>query len=111
MSGDNKIRKEMQDNKMNFSAVLNEYVSEPFEEYFREPASQASFIVLFEMTLSLIGTVLNLTIIIPVLEQEELMVSTLNVLMANLSLANLTSTVFVKLIGVIYHGYAIAKSR
>ena len=61
--------------------------------------------------MALIGTILNLTVLIPVLEIEELSHSTLNILMANLSLGNLISTVFVKLVGVVYHGYALAVSR
>ena len=96
---------------MNFSTVFDEYVREPFHEYFRDPASQGCFLVLVEMSLSLIGTVLNLIVLIPILEKEELTYSTLNILMANLSLANLTSTVFVKLVGVVYHGYALTVSR
>ena len=96
---------------MNFSTAFDEYVFQPFQEHFQEPVSQGCFIVLLEMTISLIGTVLNLIVLIPILEKEELTYSTLNILMANLSLANLTATVFVKLIGVVYHGYALAISR
>jgi ABC-type long-subunit fatty acid transport system fused permease/ATPase subunit len=96
---------------MNFSSILNDYVSGPFDKYFEEPASQGCFLVLMEMGLSLIGSILNLIIIIPILEFEELATSTTNVLMANLSLSNLIATVFVKLFGVVYHGYAVAIQR
>ena len=96
---------------LNFSTVFNEYVRDPFHDYFRDPASQGCFLVLLEMSLSLFGTVLNLIVLIPILEKEELMNSTLNILMANLSVANLTSTVFVKLVGVVYNGYALTISR
>ena len=96
---------------MNFSTLFTEHVREPFQEYFADPASQGCFLVLLEMSLSLVGTVLNLIVLIPVLEIEELSHSTLNILMANLSLGNLIATVFVKLVGVVYHGYALAISR
>ena len=96
---------------MNFSTIINEHIREPFEEHFKDPASQGCFLVLLEMSMALIGTILNLTVLIPVLEIEELSHSTLNILMANLSLGNLISTVFVKLVGVVYHGYALAVSR
>lgn len=96
---------------MNFSTIINEHIRGPFEEHFKDPASQGCFLVLLEMSMALIGTILNLTVLIPVLEIEELSHSTLNILMANLSLGNLISTVFVKLVGVVYHGYALAVSR
>ena len=96
---------------MNFSTLFSEYIEDPLEEYFAEPSSQGIFLTLFEMALSLIGTVLNLIVLIPILEIEELSNSTMNVLMANLSLGNLVSTVFVKLVGVVYHGYALAAQR
>ena len=96
---------------MNFSSLFSEFVEEPLEEYFAEPSSQGCFLALLEMSLSLIGTVLNLIVLIPILEIEELSHSTMNILMANLSLGNLVSTVFVKLVGVVYHGYALAKQR
>ena len=53
----------------------------------------------------------NLLILIPILEIEELAKSTMNILMANLSLGNLVATVFVKLVGVVYHGYALASQK
>ena len=96
---------------MNFSTMFNDHVREPFKEYFADPVSQGCFLVLLEMSLSLIGTILNLIVLIPVLEIEELSHSTLNILMANLALSNLISTVFAKLVGVVYHGYALAISR
>ena len=96
---------------MNFSTMFNDHVREPFKEYFADPVSQGCFLVLIEMSLSLIGTILNLIVLIPVLEIEELSHSTLNILMANLALSNLISTVFAKLVGVVYHGYALAISR
>ena len=96
---------------MNFSTLFNDYVADPFNKHFEDPASQGCFLVLMEMGLSLIGSILNLIIIIPILEIEELATSTMNVLMANLSLSNLVATVFVKLIGVVYHGYAVAIQR
>ena len=91
--------------------MFNDHVREPFKEYFADPVSQGCFLVLIEMSLSLIGTILNLIVLIPVLEIEELSHSTLNILMANLALSNLISTVFAKLVGVVYHGYALAISR
>ena len=93
---------------MNFSTIFSNLFEEPFDKYFEDPASQGIFVVLVEMTLSLIGSVLNLVVLIPILEIEELSYSTMNVLMANLSLWNLVSTVFVKLVGVVYHGYALS---
>ena len=96
---------------MNFSTMFNNLVDEPFGKYFEDSASQGSFHVLVEMTLSLIGSILNLIVLIPILEVEELSYSTMNVLMANLSLGNLVSTVFVKLVGVVYHGYALSIQR
>ena len=96
---------------MNFSTLFSEYIEDPLEEYFAEPSSQGIFLTLFEMALSLIGTVLNLIVLIPILESEELSKSTMNILMANLSLGNLVATVFVKLVGVVYHGYALAAQK
>lgn len=96
---------------MNFSTIFHEYVAEPFDTYFEKPSSQGCFLVLMEMGISLIGSILNLIIVIPILEYEELATSTINVLMANLSLSNLVATTFVKLIGVVYHGYAVAAQR
>ena len=96
---------------MNFSTFFNGFMDQTFEEYFADPASQGCFLVLLEMSLALIGTVLNLIILIPILEIEELSKSTMNILMANLSLGNLVATVFVKLVGVVYHGYALAAQK
>ena len=96
---------------MNFSTYFTDYIEEPFERYLEEPGSQGCFLVLVEMGLSLLGSILNLIVLIPILEIEELTFSTMNVLMANLSLGNLISTVFVKLVGVVYHGYALAIRR
>ena len=96
---------------MNFSTLFNEFVEAPFDEYFADPASQGCFHVLLEMTISLIGSVLNLIVLIPILEIEELSTSTMNILMANLSLGNLVATVFVKLVGVVYHGYALSAQK
>ena len=96
---------------MNFSTIFSGFMDLTFEEYFSDPGSQGCFLVFLEMSLSLIGTVLNLIILIPILEIEELMKSTMNILMANLSLGNLVATVFVKLVGVVYHGYALAAQK
>ena len=79
--------------------------------FFHEKIVLQCFLVLLEMSLALIGTVLNLIILIPILEIEELSKSTMNILMANLSLGNLVATVFVKLVGVVYHGYALAAQK
>ena len=95
---------------MNFSQIIDEWIKEPVNDYFLEGDSQGAFLALLEMTLALIGTVLNLIVLIPIIN-SSLMNSTLNVLIANLCGANLVSAVFVKLIGVIYHGYAVAASR
>ena len=96
---------------MNFSTYFTDYIEDPFHRYLEEPGSQGCFLVLVEMGLSLLGSILNLIVLIPILEIEELTFSTMNVLMANLALGNLISTVFVKLVGVVYHGYALAIRR
>ena len=95
---------------MNFSQIIDEWIKDPVNNYFREEDAKGAFLALLEMTLALIGTVLNLVVLIPIIN-SSLMNSTLNVLIANLCGANLVSAVFVKLIGVIYHGYAVAASR
>ena len=95
---------------MNFSQIVDEWIKDPMTNYFGKGESQGSFLALLEMTLALIGTVLNLIVLIPIIN-TSLINSTLNVLIANLCGANLVSAVFVKLIGVIYHGYAVAASR
>ena len=50
------------------------------------------------------------TVIIAIKEKESLMNSTVTVIMGNLCAANLVSTVFVKSIAVVYHGYAVARN-
>ena len=64
-----------------------------------------------EMTLALVGIVLNLTVVISIREREALLNNTVNVVLGNLCFANLVAAVFVKSIAVIYHGYAVARSR
>ena len=95
---------------MNFSQILEDWIKDPMANYFEEESSQGAFLALLEMTLAIVGTVLNLIVLIPIIN-SSLKNSTLNVLIANLCLANLVSAVFVKLIGVIYHGYAVAAAR
>ena len=95
---------------MNVSQMLDEWIKAPMTHYFEEEKSQGAFLALVEMTLAIIGTVLNLNVLIPIIN-SSLKNSTLNVLIANLCVANLVSAVFVKLIGVIYHGYAVAAAR
>ena len=96
--------------KMNFSRILEDWIKDPMTNYFEEESSQGAFLALLEMTLAIVGTILNLIVLIPIIN-TSLKNSTLNVLIANLCLANLVSAVFVKLIGVIYHGYAVAAAR
>ena len=43
--------------------------------------------------------------------EESLMNNTVNVVLGNLCFANLVEAVFVKTIAVVYHGYAVARSR
>jgi hypothetical protein len=69
------------------------------------------WLVFMEMSLALVGIVLNLTVLISIREKETLINNTVNVILANLCAANLISAVFVKSIAVIYHGYAVARSR
>ena len=95
---------------MNFSQIVEEWIKEPMANYLAEERNQGAFLALVEMTLALIGTVLNLIVLIPIIN-SSLRNSTIYLLMANLCFANLISAVFVKLIGVIYHGYAVATSR
>ena len=95
---------------MNVSQILDDWIKGPISNYFEEETSQGAFLALVEMTLAIIGTVLNLVVLIPIIS-SSLKNSTLNVLIANLCIANLVSAVFVKLIGVIYHGYAVAAAR
>ena len=90
--------------------MLDDWIKAPMTHYFEEEKSQGAFLALVEMTLAIIGTVLNLIVLIPIIN-SSLKNSTLNVLIANLCVANLVSAVFVKLIGVIYHGYAVAAAR
>ena len=95
---------------MNVSQMLDDWIKGPMTNYFEEEKSQGAFLALVEMTLAIIGTILNLIVLIPIIS-SSLKNSTLNILIANLCLANLVSAVFVKLIGVIYHGYAVAAAR
>ena len=57
------------------------------------------------------GIILNLTVVISIREKESLMNNTVNVVLGNLCFANLIEAVFVKTIAVVYHGYAVARSR
>ena len=95
---------------MNFSLFVEDWIKDPITEYLAEEGHQGGFLALLEMILAITGTVLNLVVFIPIIS-SSLMNSTLNLLIANLCLANLVSAVFVKLIGVIYHGYAVAAAR
>ena len=95
---------------MNFSQILEDWIKDPMTNYFEEESSQGAFLALLEMSMAIVGTVLNLVVLIPIIS-SSLKNSTLNVLIANLCGANLVSAVFVKLIGVIYHGYTVAASR
>ena len=58
-----------------------------------------------------LGIILNLTVVISIREKESLMNNTVNVVLGNLCFANLVEAVFVKTIAVVYHGYAVARSR
>ena len=89
---------------------MDEWIKDPISNYLVEEGHKGAFLSLLEMTLAIVGTVLNLVVLIPIIN-TSLINSTLNLLLANLCAANLVSAVFVKLIGVIYHGYAVAASR
>ena len=95
---------------LNYTNILDEWIKDPMNKYFEKESSQGAFLALLEMSMAILGTVLNLVVLIPIIS-SPLKNSTLNVLIANLCLANLVSAVFVKLIGVIYHGYAVAAAR
>ena len=95
---------------LNYTNVLDDWIKDAMNKYFEPGSSLVSFLALLEMSMSILGTVLNLVVFIPIIS-SPLKNSTLNVLIANLCLANLVSAVFVKLIGVIYHGYAVAAAR
>ena len=72
-------------------------------------SSFGAWLVFMEMGLALVGMILNLTVIIAIKEKESLMNNTVNIILGNLCCANLVSTVFVKSIAVVYHGYAVAR--
>ena len=95
---------------MNFTQILDDWIKGPMTHYFEDEKHKGAFLALIEMSMAIIGTILNLIVMIPIIS-SPLKNSTLNVLIANLCLANLVSAVFVKLIGVIYHGYAVAAAR
>lgn len=74
-------------------------------------SSFGAWLVFMEMTLALIGIVLNLTVVISIREKESLLNNTVNIILGNLCFANLVAAVFVKSIAVVFHGYAVARSR
>ena len=71
-----------------------------------DPLSKSGLTKLF-----ISGIILNLTVVISIREKESLMNNTVNVVLGNLCFANLIEAVFVKTIAVVYHGYAVARSR
>ena len=73
--------------------------------------SFGAWLVFMEMSLALVGIILNLTVVISIREKEAIFNKTENVILGNLCAANLIAAVFVKSIAVVYHGYAVAKSR
>lgn len=74
-------------------------------------SSFGAWLVFMEMTLALVGIILNLTVVISIREKESLLCNTVNVILGNLCFANLVAAVFVKSIAVVFHGYAVARSR
>ena len=78
---------------------------------FKLNSSFGAWLVFMEMSLALAGIVLNMIVVISIREKESLMNNTVNVIIGNLCFSNLVAAVFVKSIAVVYHGYAIARSR
>lgn len=66
---------------------------------------------IFYLKIIISGIILNLTVVISIQEKASLKNNTVNVVLGNLCFANLIEAVFVKTIAVVYHGYAVARSR
>lgn len=96
--------------EMNESLLENSTLEDGIGEI-SQNSSFGAWLVFMEMSLALIGIVLNLTVLISIREKESLLNNTINVVLGNLCFANLVSAVFVKSIAVIYHGYAVARAR
>ncbi|XP_040580188.1 uncharacterized protein [Lepeophtheirus salmonis] len=105
---------------MFISAEVNSTVSQWIESIFNKwfgnednvsNLSYGAILVVSEMTLTLVGIVLNLIVIISIREKESLLNSTLNIILGNLCFSNLMAAVFVKSIAIIYNGYAVASEK
>ena len=60
----------------------------------RDPTSFGAWLVFMEMSLALIGIILNLTVLISIKEKESLSKSTVTIVLANLCFANLVRKYF-----------------
>ena len=99
-------------NESNSTNEFNEtFLWELQEEEKQILANFGAWLVFMEMSVALVGIILNLTVVISIREKEALMNNTVNVILGNLCFANLVAAVFTKSIAVIYHGYAVARSR
>jgi len=74
-------------------------------------SSFGAWLVFMEMSLALLGIILNLTVLISIREKEAIFNQTANVIHANLCAANLIAAVFVKSFAAVYHGYGVACQR
>ena len=57
----------------------------------KDPTSFGAWLVFMEMSLALIGIILNLTVLISIKEKESLSNNTVTIVLANLCFANLVS--------------------
>jgi hypothetical protein len=60
----------------------------------KDPTSFGAWLVLMEMSLALVGIILNLAVLISIKEKESLANSTVTIVLANLCFANLVSGFF-----------------
>lgn len=64
-------------------SFLNHYIAD------FDPNASGAFLVLMEMSLGLLGIILNLTVLISIKEKESLTSNTVTVILGNLCLSNL----------------------
>jgi len=64
----------------------------------KDPTSFGAWLVLMEMSLALVGIILNLAVLISIKEKESLSNNTVTIVLANLCFANLVSISFSKVV-------------
>ena len=80
----------------NSSEAFNESILDEEEKQlqFKLNSSFGAWLVFMEMSLALVGIVLNLTVVISIREKESLMNNTVNIILGNLCFSNLIGNLY-----------------